>query len=148
MSFKATEWEFSNEVDCTQIDPEPGPQYGQIIGAKYDADKATYSLTIQSCKNNAIFNLTYWLFQKDEGGATIPNSASRGTLISLGRALAGVDIGIPFPDDVKGGVVGFNLQMSKPSPTKGISYPRVYSFDPVPEDIAVMATIDQYYLAN
>ena len=147
MAFKTTEWEYSNEVDCTQIDPEQGPQYLQIMDARFDEVKNTYTLTLQSFKNNALFTVTYWLTTEDEGGATLPNSKSRGTLISLGKALAGEPIGIPFPDDVKGGVVGANVTMSKPN-AKGISYPRIYSFDPVPEDIAVLATIDQYFLPN
>lgn len=144
MAFKTTEWEFSNEVDNKTIPPQEGEQFAQIMNATYNDKEGTYILTLQSLTNNAEFNLHYWLFQKDENGATLPNSRNRGTLITLGRALAGEPIGIPFPADVIGGIVKVDVKFSKPDKNGNI-YPRVYAFSPVPEDIAAIASIDQYY---
>lgn len=147
MVFKTTEWKYSKEVDATQIPVTEGIQYVFIKYATYDEESDEYSLTVQSLTNEAEFTLRYWLTYVDESGAVIPSSRSRGTLISLGIALAGEPIGIPNPVDIIGGVVQANVVMSK-SNAKGAQYPRVYSFNPVPEDIALVAQIDQYYLLD
>lgn len=147
MVFKTTEWEFSNEVDCREIDPETGVQFLQILDASCNKEKGIYTITFQSLTNNAIFDINYWLYARDEGGAEIPNAKQRGTLISLGKALAGVPIGIPNPVDIKGGVVSADVVYSNPTPD-GKTYPRIYRYSPVPEDIAICATIEQYYLPS
>lgn len=147
MAFKATEWEFSKEVDCSQIPVEEGVQFAQIMDADYDEKDGKYRMTLQSFTNSAEFKLTYWLFQDDQNGARVPNSRARNTLISLGKALAGEPIGIPNPVDIVGGVVSVDVKYSKPG-LDGRSYPRVYVFNAVPEDIAINATIDQFYLSN
>lgn len=144
MGFKTTDWEFSNEVDATSIPPVEGVQFAQIKNAQYKEDDGTYIITLQSLTNDAEFTLHYWLFSKDENGATIKNSRNRGTLISLGRALAGEPIGIPNPVDIVGCMVKIDLKFSKPD-MKGASYPRVYVFMPVPEDIAVLSIKEQYF---
>lgn len=146
MVFQTTEWKYSKEVDATQIPVVEGTQFLQIIDARYSDETDEYSITVKSLTNDAEFNLRYWLTSRDENGAILPNSKARGTLISLGTALAGQPIGIPNPVNIKGGVVQANVTMGKPN-AKGNQYPRVYSFQAVPEDIVLaFSTIDQYFL--
>jgi hypothetical protein len=147
MVFKVTEWEFSNVVDATTIPVQEGAQYLSITDVIYRADQDEYTLYVKSLQNDAEFTLRYWLTARDQGGALIPNSKSRGTLVSLGIALAGEPIGIPNPVDIIGGVVLADVTLSKPN-DKGAQYPRVYSFQAVPEDIAILSSIDQYYIPN
>lgn len=145
MAFQRTEWAFSDVVDVTQIPAEEGIQFLMIRGATYNEEADEYTLTVQSLTNEAEFNLRYWLTSRDENGAIIPNSRARGTLVSLGVALAGEPIGIPNPVDIVGGVVQANVTLGKPN-AKGVQYPRVYTFQAVPEDIVLsFATIDQYF---
>ena len=145
MGFKATEWEFSDVVDNKTIPPVEGEQYAQIVSASYNDKDGTYKITVQSLTNNAEFDIRYWLFQRDEdSGAFLPNSRDRGTLVTLGVALAGEPIGIPNPVDIIGCYVKFELKLSKPD-AKGNSYPRVYKFMAVPEDIAILSPKEQYY---
>lgn len=144
MAFKTTSWEGSDDVDGTMIDVKPGLQYLSIIGAKYDEESSEYDITVKSLTNGAIFTLRYWRNTRDEGGAVVPNDRNRGTLISLGKALAGEPIGTPNTSDIIGGVVMADVTLSKPD-AKGNVWPRVYTFKPVPEPIAMSyATIEQY----
>lgn len=144
MAFKTTEWKYSKEEEHDDS-VKPGPQYIQIAGARYDDSQDIYELQVRSLTNDAEFSLRYWLTSVKEGGTPMPNSKSRGTLISLGKALAGTHIGIPNPKDVIGGVVQVDVVMTKS--TNGNSYPRVYQFYPVPKDIVEgFGAIDQYYL--
>lgn len=148
MAFKTTNWQYSDVVDTTQIPVEEGLQYLFIKDAVFKEDADEYTITVQSLSNEAEFPLRYWITSRDEGGAIIPNSKSRGTLISLGTALAGEPIGLPNPVDIKGGVVQADVKMSAPS-AKGVCYPRVYYFQAVPEEIAQgFAAIEQYYITE
>ena len=148
MVFQRTEWQYSDVVDATQIPAEEGTQFLVILDAIYNDESDEYTLSVKSLTNEAEFNLRYWLTTRDQNGALLPNSKSRGTLISLGVALAGEPIGIPNPFDIRGGVVQANVSMGKPN-AKGNQYPRVYSFQAVPEDIVLsFSAIDQYFLPN
>ena len=148
MGFKTTEWEFSKEVDNSTIPAEEGEQFLQIIDASYNEEDSVYKITVQSLLNSAEFNLNYWLKMKNDKGEVLPNRRDRGTLITLGRALAGKDIGIPFYKDIIGGIVKTNIKYSKPSVKTGATYPKAYEFYPIPEDIATMSLIDQYYVSE
>lgn len=145
MEFKTTEWKYSREIAAEDIPVKEGPQYLQILNARHDEDSDVYTLFLKSLTNDAEFSVRYWLTSAVEG-VPQPNSRSRGTLISLGKALAGCPIGIPNPADVGGGVVQADVRMSKPSPS-GEVYPRIYQFSPVPMDIVLaFASIDQFGL--
>lgn len=149
MAFQKTEWQYSDVVDATQIPPVEGEQYLIILDALFNDETDEYSLTVKSLTNDAEFSLRYWMTTRDpNSGAILPNSKTRGTLLSLGIALAGEPIGIPNPVDIRGGVVQANLVLSKPN-DKGRQYPRVYAFQAVPEDIVLgFATIDQYFIPS
>lgn len=148
MAFQKTDWQYSDVIDPTQIPVEEGAQYLLILDAIYNEESDEYTLSVKSLTNDAEFNLRYWLTTRDQNGALLPNSKSRGTLVSLGVALAGEPIGIPNPVDIKGGVVQANVTMGKPN-AKGVQYPRVYTFQAVPEDIVLgFSAIDQYFLSD
>ena len=81
------------------------------------------------------------------------NKISVGALTELGKALFNSEVGVPFPDDVKGGVVHTEIVMGKPYVNgKGdtVQYPQIQSFAPVSKDIYVLVAesgrdiIEQY----
>lgn len=145
--FKTTQWEFSDD-DCMSeetVQMAPGIKYLYINDASYDPEGAKYTLKVcnaEETKEKA--TLTYWLNTMDQNGNIVKNVQARGTLHTLGTALAGMDIGIPAPADVVGGVVKAEVRLSKPS-TNGAQFPRVYKFEPIPEEMVVYSTIEQYY---
>lgn len=146
MAFKTTEWKFSNEVDQTQIPINEGQAYMFIRDARYDEEKGIYTLEMEDLTTTAQFALRYYLEQRDEYNQVSVNAQAKGTLISLGIALAGAPIGVPNPSDVIGGVVSGVINLK--TTAKGTTYPRVYHFDPVPEDIANCGTIEQYFIGQ
>jgi len=157
MAFKTTEWELSSKVVTSQP-IEYGPRYLIIDNATYtETEKVskygiqyiekTYRITVTDLTNKANFSLTYWPEGwNKEYTARVDNERDIGTLNTLGEALAGMNIGIPNPQDIIGGVVLANLKESTPDPQTGKTYARCYKFEPVPGDIAALANIDQYYI--
>ena len=147
MAYKITNWEYSDD-DCTVEETKymtPGVKYLLIENATYNPDNAEYRLKVCNSEDSAEkATLIYWLNGMDSNGNIIKNTQNRGTLHTLGTALFGLDVGIPSPNDVVGGIVKAEVSLSKPN-EKGVQYPRVYKFEPVPEDIAACATIEQYY---
>lgn len=146
--FKTTQWEYSDD-DSTLEETRymtPGIKYLLIEDASYNPDNAEYRLKVCNAEDmQEKATLIYWLNGMDSNGNIIKNTQNRGTLHTLGTALAGVDIGIPAPSDVVGGVVKADVKLGKPN-DKGIQYPRVYKFEPVPEDIALTyAMVEQYF---
>lgn len=148
MAFNNKPWEYSDvREEKTFVMPEEGDRYLKIIDATYDEDDQRYTLTVVDLGNEARYSLSYWLFTADpETNNIIPNVTQRNTLVSLGRALAGKDIGIPNYESVIGGVVLAHivLKASKKDPEK--KYARCFKFDPVDEEMAVLADIEQYYV--
>lgn len=149
MAFKITPWGLSNEVEEITIPIEAGEHDLYITSASYDDSEPsnpTYMIGLKSLQTNAEFTQTYWLNATDKvTGVITKNKQARGTLITLGRALFGVEVGIPHPDDIVNGVVHAEVKMSKPN-DKGKSYARIYEYEPVPQDIAMIAGIEQYYI--
>ena len=148
MPFKTTNWEFSDD-DSTIEEIRymtPGVKYLFIEDATYDPDNAEYRLKVCNAEDNTEkATLIYWLNTADQNGNIIKNTQNRGTLHTLGSSLAGMDIGVPAPVDVIGGVVKGEVKLGKPN-AKGVQYPRVYKFEPVPEDIVLTyGQIDQYF---
>ena len=144
MAFKTTEWEYSNEIDQTQIPIDEGVAYMFIRDARFDEEKGIYTIEMENLNTSAQFRLTYYLEQRDENNRKSLNPQVKGTLISLGKALAGVQIGIPNPADIKGGVVKGYITLKESQ--RGTIYPKVFHFDAVDENMAAFATIEQYYV--
>ena len=148
-----TEWEFSHAVAADKpVFPtaEAGDRYLKIIEAAYIPEDSKYLIRVQDLTNNARFPLTYWMKSIVKGTTELTtNDNSVRTLTSLGNALFfGQGVTVPFPDDIVGGVVIGRVKLvpDKDDPTK--KYPRVYEFFPVPQDIALIADIDQYWVGR
>ena len=143
MAFKRTEWEYSNEVEKANIPVEEGLRYVKIVNATFDSASKEYDLTVDDLTNSAEFTLRYWLNGTDKNGNIISNASARGTLISLGKALAGEPIGIPAPEDVIGGVVVAEVVMKETQ--TGSRFPRVYKFTAASEEVVRdHSDIEQY----
>lgn len=146
--YKQTEWEYSNEVDKTLIPIETGIRSLSIVDASLDPEANIYKITVDDIETQGEFILQYWLDYIDKNtGMKSANKVSRGTLISLGRALFGDEArGIPAPCDITGGVVRAEVKLQK-STSSDTEYPRVYKFMPATRDVVEEnALIDQYYV--
>lgn len=144
MAFKQTVWEFSDETEKEDL-PQEGERYLFIRNAAYDENNAKYYLYMTDIGDETQFILSYNLNKVDKNsGALMPNSRTRNTLITLNRALFDASSGIPFPDDIIGGVVQGKVVHRE---YNGRTYANVYSFEAVPEDIALSySQIEQYYV--
>ena len=149
MAFKATEWTFSNEVEKEYSAPEKGLRYLHIDDAKYSDNDHQYDVYVTDLTNDAEFRLRYWVDSLDKNTNQFkPSYKDRAMLIQLGRALAGPEtqIGIPFPNDIIGGVIKCDLDIV-PNKDGTKTYPKALGFYPVEKDIFEgFADIDQYYI--
>lgn len=139
--FKATTWKMSNETGEMGFKlPPEGDRTILIENADITEDER-YILNCIDLETNTSFNLSYFLNRAETvNGETqlVPNVYSRGTLVTLGEALAGKKIGVPFFADVIGGVVvavGLTNNPSKKDPSK--KYPTVRKFAPASESMVV-----------
>jgi hypothetical protein len=150
MLFAEEKWEYSGE------EPEEVERKTLTVGEhnlfikdaelKNDNNNPIYILTLSDLADpEAESTFRYWLNTTDSNNKIIKNVQARGTLITLGEALAGTRIGIPSPRSIIGGVVRADVKMSKPN-SQGQSYLRIYKFDPVEEEYAMCAAISQYYI--
>lgn len=142
MVFEPKQWKYSNEVEKESIPVEAGIRHLLITDARLTDDE-TYIVEFEDLENEAVFSLRYWLNSIDDNGNIKPSAKDRGTLISLGKALAGRSIGIPYPDDIIGGVVEAEIFL-KPNKAGDRFFPRAYKFNPVNSDLACLGTLDQY----
>ena len=136
MVFKNTEWKYSDVTDA----PAPiveGRRYLKITDCYYKEDGDRYVIVMEDLSDEARFTLSYWLTDTRDG-KNEPSSGARSTLLSLGAALNGAPCGIPYPDNVVGGVVVGDIKKSQGG------YRRCFKFYPVPESMAVFSDIDQY----
>lgn len=151
MAFKTTQWEFSNEIDEASVPPEEGVRNLFIRDASFDDASGVYTLEITDLGNNGEFRLKHYLYARDDFNNVIPGqlkSSTRGTLITLGKALAGpmAEIGIPAPCDIIGGVVRAQIQVK--TSKMGRPYPVTYAYMPVEKDLAELAGIEQYWIGQ
>lgn len=149
MAFNNNAWTYSNVIaeEKKFIEPEEGERSLKIENVRFDESEKKYMITVSDLGNDARFDLSYWLNTSDRNtGDIIPNTYHRNALVSLGKALAGYEIGIPNPADIVGGIVygEITLKQSKTNPDR--KFPRCFVFRPVPEDLACLADIDQYYI--
>ncbi len=154
MAFKQTQWELSDitvdpDAENNFIDPEPGLQYLVIKDAQFTAENARYKITFESLTNSAEVRVTY--FFADKNDVNVPpactNKKQMGCVASLGKALAGVNINIPAPQDIIGGVVMADVQVDEVEKDGKIrKYPKIWKYEPVPKEIALSySDIEQYY---
>lgn len=145
MAFSNQEWEFSNIEK--RPEPEGGLRYLRIENTNFDTTSKIYKIFVEDLNNGAHYSLSYWLLSSDKTtGDIIPNKRTEGTLETLGKALAGMSIGVPHYTSIIGGVVMADVKMT-PSKDGSREFPRVYEFFAVPKDIKEgYATIDQYWV--
>lgn len=148
MAISITHWELSDRIAEDSIAPEEGLRTLQIRSVRYDQDNDTYAITFKDLGNKALFTLTYWLSNLEQDNTRTPNNQSLGTIHSLNYALTGLkNIGPLMESDIKGGVVIGDVKFSKPN-ANGKQFPRIYHFDPVEEDVALLSEIDQYWVGR
>lgn len=138
-----TKWEYSDEEENAYIAPEEGNRFLLIQSASCEDD--VYSLNVQDLQNDAEFQLRYWLNNTTDAGLLTPNKSARGTLVTLGHAILGTEKGIPYPDDIIGGVTGAEVKLydSKKDPSK--KFAKVFRFYPVSADWTCLGTLDGQY---
>lgn len=144
MAFKTTEWEYSNETESGGYEnPPEGPRYLYIEEAEFDRSDKKYTIYFRDVETDISFRVSMWMDRSDQDGSLRPNTPVRNTLITLGKALAGVPIGIPNTADIVGGVVVGEVVHY--TATSGKVFPRIYKYSPAPEPIVLAySTIDQY----
>lgn len=148
MAISITHWELSDRVADDAIPPEEGIRTLQIKGVRYDEEKDAYSVTVKDLGNNAVFTLTYWLSNLEQDNTRTKNNMALGTIHSLNYAITGLrGLGPLMESDIKGAVVQGEVKMSTPN-SSGKQYARIYHFDPVPEDVAILSDIDQYWIGR
>lgn len=145
MAIKITGWKYSGEKEQSWIPAEAGLRYLYIQDASYTEGEEIYTLNFQDLQNEARFTIKYWLNTSDKNNNIVPNSAARGTLISLGHSVLGTDEGIPFPDDIKGAVVCGEVVLKE---YNGKTFPKIYKFTPVSSEWAMLGTIEEQYVED
>lgn len=145
MAIKVTEWKFSDETESERIPVEAGMRYLLINSASYTEGEEVYTLNFQDLQNEARFTIKYWLNTSDKNGNIVPNSAARGTLISLHHAALGQDKGIPYPEDIVGAVVRGEVVLRD---YNGKSFPKIYKYKPVNLDWACLGFIEEQYVED
>lgn len=148
MPFNEIKWEMSDDknVPSDFVKVTPGVKDLFIEDASYNPEDSKYSIMVHNVlEPKERFPLNQWLNSLDpETGNIVENGTARGTLHTLGIALAGVDIGVPAPASIVGAVVRADVKLSKPN-ANGAQFPRVYKFEKSPDDNIVMySQIDQF----
>lgn len=146
MPFKEMPWEHSDDPYVPEdiVKVTPGVKDLYIDNASMDLD-GKYSISVHNVlepKEKMTFN--YWINTNDENNNIVPNATARGTLHTLGFALAGRDIGMPAPGSIIGAVVRVDVKMSKPN-VNGAQFPRAYKFEKSPDETIIdHSSTDQY----
>jgi len=147
MAYKITQWQYSNGTNYDEIPPEAGDRMLKIVGAECAQDSSlreVYTVSCMDLVNNAVFDLRFFITNINENAVRIEDRKQRGIVQSIGRALFGPDfLGLPNPVDIVGGVVRTELTVKESA--SGRVYARTYHFDPVPQDWAMLADIEQFY---
>ena len=128
-----TKWDMS---DWIAKDDEPlteGEHTLQIENAVLDDATKAYTLTLRCVETDQVSTVKYFPVKKDGS----KNKYAIGSLNSLGRALFGFEVGIPFMNDVLDGIVKANVQLggeyAKSDGTKG-HYINIYSYSPIDKE--------------
>lgn len=147
MPFNEIQWEHSNDpyVPEDNIRVTPGVKDLFIDDAKMNPEDGKYSISAHNVlEPKEKLTLNYWIDTSDENSNIVPNATTRGTLHTLGFALAGRDIGMPVPASIVGAVVRADVKLSKPN-VNGAQFPRVYKFEKSPDDVILeYSQLDQH----
>lgn len=136
MAYGLNNWMLSNEVEVKKeyAKPVEGLQPLYIMDASFNAEKMEYKIKFQSLKNDAEFELTYFL-QSVKDGQIVKSQWAYNVLIGLGKALFDAEAqGVPFFEDIVHGLVIGKVKMeeSKKDPSK--KYAKIYEYKPIDAD--------------
>ena len=133
LQMNITQWEGSEAKGNEYEVPEEGPAYCLITNATYDKSTFEYRLYMHNLNTDKdMMSFRYTMKKAGQDGTIEPNHYSEGTLISLGKAVFGQKVGVPFPTDIIGAVVIANIKHRE---YNGKTYASIYTFDAVPAEI-------------
>lgn len=110
MAYSITNWMGSEWKEEERARIEPGEYDLYIRSAKFDETAQKYMIFVEDVQTGAEGPFSWFVVTKNGD----LNKMTVGTLISLGKALFDQDVGVPFPDDIVGGVVHAVIQPGKP----------------------------------
>lgn len=138
MAYKITNWIGSEWKDEERARLEPGEYDLYIRSARYDEQSNRYSIVLEDVQTGAEASFSWYTVTRNGD----LNRMSVGTLSSLGKALFGENIGVPFFEDIVGGVVHAKVEPGKPYTKQTgevVQYPQIFRFDPVRKSIHELA---------
>lgn len=149
MTYKITNW-MGSEWKAEQAPQLQAGEYDLYISrANFDETTNRYKITVEDVQTGAEGTFSWYTVTKD--GAL--NKMSVGTLGSLGKAVFGTEIGVPFPEDIVHAVVHATVDPGKPyinGKGETVQYPTIYRFSSASKAIYVLVAesgreiIEQY----
>lgn len=153
MAYQLQVWEFSDAEGEVWGTPKEGWRPLKITAASYDPDIHTYKMTLKDLEDNIIFQQKYTLDTRTEMGAWVEDTRGRGTMVSVMKALFGMDKGVPHPNNAKGGVlmgeVKLSTTISKKDGVTPMTWANIYHYKTAPEVyVLVYSDIDQEFIED
>lgn len=149
MAYKITNW-IGSEWKAEQAPQLQAGEYDLYISrASFDETINRYKITVEDVQTGAEGTFSWYTVTKD--GSL--NKISVGTLGSLGKAVFGQEIGVPFADDIVHAVVHAVVDPGKPyvnNKGETVQYPVIYHFTPTTKAVYVLVAesgreiIEQY----
>lgn len=102
-----------------------------IEEATYDKDRGVYTVVLRSVFDEERSSKMSFFFKKKDGSE---NKMAKGTVASIGTALAGAWISVPSADCIVHGIVKADVTMSDPTENsygETVQYPRIFKFKPI-----------------
>ena len=108
-------------------------------------------MTLKDLEDNIIFQQKYTLDTRTETGAWVEDSRGRGTMVSVMKALFGLDKGVPHPNNARGGVlmgeVKLSTTISKKDGVTPMTWTNIYHYKTAPEAyVLAYSDIDQEFV--
>ena len=146
-----TKWFMSDWIAKADVPLTEGVHTLQVEFASLDDATKAYSVTLRCVDTDQVAQIRYFPVKKD---GSCNNMAIR-TLNSLGEAIFGQNVGIPFVNDILNGVVEadvkYGKEFTKSDGSKG-HYINVYSYRPIKKEtyealkeLGFKLNDDQYY---
>lgn len=146
-----TKWNMSDWKAKADVPLSEGVHTLQVEYASIDDTTKAYSVTLRCVDSDEVSQIRYFPVKKDGSR----NNMAIGTLNSLGEAIFGQNVGIPWVDDILNGVVEADVKYSqefvKADGSKG-HYINVYAYRPIKKEtfealkeLGFKLNDDQYY---
>lgn len=153
MAYQLQVWEFSDAEGEVWGTPKEGWRPLKITSASYDQETHTYKMTLKDLEDNIIFQQKYTLDTRTETGGWVEDSRGRGTMVSVMKALFGLDKGVPHPNNARGGVimgeVKLNRTISKKDGETEMVWTNIYHYKTAPEVyVLAYSDIDQEFIED